>query len=215
MPVDRARRILDALSTTTVHSHSRWPAEIPDVGRDDLPALFRMLGFREGAEIGVAAGAYSEQIVRGCPGLRLWCVDRWTAYADDPQRVSQAEMHARYDRAFDRLRGFNVRFLTTSSRSAATSFQDRALDFVYIDADHRLAAVVADLTAWVPKVRPGGIIAGHDFCRRTNPAYGVHVVEAVTAYTTAYNIKPWFVLGRKAIVSGEVRDRPRSFLWIR
>lgn len=34
---------------------------------------------------------------------------------------------------------------------------------MYVDARHDRKGVLADLEAWWPKVRPGGILAGHDF----------------------------------------------------
>lgn len=50
------------------------------------------------------------------------------------------------------------------SVEAAKAYADATLDAVFIDADHAYASVRADIDAWLPKVRPGGIIAGHDFC---------------------------------------------------
>jgi cephalosporin hydroxylase len=41
-------------------------------------------------------------------------------------------------------------------------FKDASLDFVYLDGDHQTDAVVADIDAWKPKIRKGGILAGHD-----------------------------------------------------
>ena len=46
---------------------------------------------------------------------------------------------------------------------AATLFANASLDFVFIDADHSQASVQADIHAWRPKLRPGGILAGHDW----------------------------------------------------
>jgi hypothetical protein len=62
------------------------------------------------------------------------------------------------------------------SLDAATRYPDASLDYVYIDADHYYEAVCRDIDAWIPKVKPGGIIAGHDFCEY--PGYGV--MRAVT-----------------------------------
>ena len=49
------------------------------------------------------------------------------------------------------------------------------LDFVFIDADHRYEAVLADIAAWRPHVRPGGWLMGHDYNREAHPG----VVQAV------------------------------------
>ena len=45
----------------------------------------------------------------------------------------------------------------------AKEFEDKSVDFVFIDADHRYESVKKDIVAWIPKIRPGGIIAGHDY----------------------------------------------------
>lgn len=49
-----------------------------------------------------------------------------------------------------------------SSPAAAGLYADESLDFVFIDGDHRMEHVLADLQAWWPKLIPGGIMAGHD-----------------------------------------------------
>jgi hypothetical protein len=49
------------------------------------------------------------------------------------------------------------------SAEAATMFENGSLDFVYLDADHCFESVWQDLSVWYPKVRIGGILAGHDF----------------------------------------------------
>lgn len=40
---------------------------------------------------------------------------------------------------------------------------DASLDFVYIDAQHHYEAVREDLALWYPKLRVGGLFAGHDY----------------------------------------------------
>ena len=68
----------------------------------------------------------------------------------------------------------------------ATFFPDRSLDLVFIDGDHSRDAVAADLAAWLPKVRPGGTLAGHDYSPEGRGAmpYGCHpgVVRAVDEF---------------------------------
>jgi len=57
----------------------------------------------------------------------------------------------------------DVFFHRTSTVLAAKAFQDASLDVVYIDGDHKWWSVLQDLTAWWPKVSPGGALIGHDF----------------------------------------------------
>ena len=49
------------------------------------------------------------------------------------------------------------------SVDAAKLYEDSSLDLVFIDAGHSFDNVVADIEAWLPKVRPYGFIAGHDY----------------------------------------------------
>ena len=50
-----------------------------------------------------------------------------------------------------------------TSLEAAPLIPDHSLDFAYVDARHDYASVLEDLEAWFPKVKPGGILAGHDY----------------------------------------------------
>jgi predicted O-methyltransferase YrrM len=49
------------------------------------------------------------------------------------------------------------------SAKSADNFKDGSLKFVFIDAEHTYEAVKRDITAWLPKVKPGGILSGHDY----------------------------------------------------
>ncbi len=60
--------------------------------------------------------------------------------------------------------GVRDRIVDIKERSdlAAARFDDASVDFVFIDADHAYDAVKKDIDAWLPKVRNGGIVSGHD-----------------------------------------------------
>lgn len=49
------------------------------------------------------------------------------------------------------------------SVKAAARFANSSVDFVWIDADHSYDGVRKDIFAWLPKIKPGGLIAGHDY----------------------------------------------------
>lgn len=53
--------------------------------------------------------------------------------------------------------------IRAESSEAAANFADGSVDFVFIDANHTAEFVRRDVLAWLPKVKPGGIIAGHDY----------------------------------------------------
>ena len=56
------------------------------------------------------------------------------------------------------------------------------MDFVYIDAGHDYSSVSKDLRVAGKKVKPGGIIAGHDYIRWGRFGYKCGVVEAVNEF---------------------------------
>jgi hypothetical protein len=197
--------------------HARQPVELPDVDRDDLASLFFELGYETGVELGVETGKYSEVLLKRNPNLRLFCVDAWKAYQGYRDHVTQSKVDGLLATAKDRLAPFEgrVKFIRKFSVEASRDFRDTSLDFVYIDANHGLPWVMDDICAWEKKVRKGGIVAGHDYCRRGPGPYQCHVVQAVNAYTDAFFISPWFVVGRKDVKEGEKRDRPRSWFWVK
>jgi len=62
-----------------------------------------------------------------------------------------------------------INIVQSDSAKAAKWHQDESIDFVFIDADHSGKAVTRDINAWLPKIKYGGVIAGHDY---GNPQYG-------------------------------------------
>ena len=56
-----------------------------------------------------------------------------------------------------------AKVLRLTSVEASRLFSPGSLDFVYIDADHKYSSVVEDIDHWLPKVRVGGMIGGHDY----------------------------------------------------
>lgn len=192
------------------------PIEIPNTDRVTLAELFHELGFSIGAEIGVEQGVYSEVLCQKNPGLQLYCVDAWQAYKGYRDHVSQEKLDGFFEATQARLAKYDCHFIRQFSMDAVMHFPPNTLDFVYIDANHTFRHFTDDIDAWQKVVRPGGILAGHDYCKRKDSSgYQVHVVEVVQAYTQAYHISPWFVLGSKDIKDGQFRDRPRSWMWVK
>lgn len=162
-----------------------------------MAEVFNEVGYKHGAEIGVRHGVYSLVLCEKIPGLKLLCVDPWAPYRGN----TTERMEATYQGAKVRLAAYDATLIRKTSMEAVKDIPDRSLDFVYIDAMHEFDPVMMDILHWAPKVRPGGIIAGHDYCWY----YQGGVVQAVDAYVRAHNILTWYVTQL---------DKEPSWLWV-
>ena len=68
-----------------------------------------------------------------------------------------------------------VNLIKAHSLEAVSNYEDNSLAFVFIDGSHEYADIKADLLAWLPKVKSGGVLAGHDY----GSTYHVGVYKAV------------------------------------
>lgn len=195
-------------------SVSSRPTEIPDTGRATLADLFGDLGFRRGVEVGVEQGEYAEVLCRANPGGEYIGVDAWKAYRGYRDHVGQRKLDGFYRATQKRLEPYpNARLIREYSTRASRQFEDGSLDWVYLDGNHSFESVTADLVAWSPKLKVGGIMSGHDYVRYRLPNL-IHVVQAINGWTDAYEIRPWFILGQNAKIPGEIRDVSRSWFWV-
>jgi hypothetical protein len=151
--------------------------------RDELPHLLNRRGLLgRGVEVGVKAGAFSERLLDAWRGRELISVDPWRAAAPGERyvnldNVGQAAHDAFHAEAVARLERFGGRssIWRMTGREAAARIAPRSLDFVYLDARHDRDSVRDDLADWSGRVRPGGILAGHDYVDGTfaNGEFGV------------------------------------------
>ncbi len=154
------------------------------VGRAKLLAsLVSEHDWHFGAELGVLDGRTFLHLLESCPRLTMVGVDIWQVCLEkDRERggrsYSSVDMEATYATLKAKVvpYGARAKLLRMKTVYAASLYGDKAFDFVFIDADHTYEGVRADIDAWLPKVRPGGWLMGHDF----NPNDFPGVVQAVT-----------------------------------
>lgn len=127
-----------------------------------------------GAEVGAFKGATSALLLKRFPGLFLDMVDSWTTFEPEhpyrksgdsvARRTSEQQLEAKaVAEAVTEFACDRRTIVHADSQAAADSVKDGNLQFVFVDADHTYEGVRADIKAWWPKVRPGGILCGHDY----------------------------------------------------
>ncbi len=70
-----------------------------------------------------------------------------------------------------------VTTIVAPTTDAAMLVPDESLDAVFIDADHRYSPVRQDIIDWYPKVKPGGLVFGHDFEKHLNECDAARALE--------------------------------------
>jgi len=126
-----------------------------------LTAMIQTHGFRIGAEIGTGKGATAVHLLRNNPGLHLVEI----AYYTSSERKQGDYTALGKELWWNRVRRYRHRMtvLPYPSRMAAGKIKDESLDFIFIDADHSYKECLWDILNWMPKVRKGGLVSGHDF----------------------------------------------------
>lgn len=207
------------------------PIELPFERNTGLTSLFSDLGFKVGAEIGTSKGRYAKWLFAKIKGLKLYCIDPWEVYDDYVElhdKAGQPMFDGFFEETKQRLAGKNVEFIRKFSMDAVNDFADNSLDFVFIDGNHTFEYAIVDIAAWSKKVRPEGIISGHDYWNsiENNSLYKIGLVpkeptnpiermklcqvkDAVDAWTKTNRIKPWF------ITQSVLTDRFPSWLWVK
>lgn len=115
----------------------------------------------------VEIGAYSGEgtIVLAKYFKEVLAVDPWlNGYDINDVASSQCPMKFVFAKFLENTKELgNVNYNQNKSLDALEAVEDGSLDLVYVDGDHRYEAVLADLKGWLPKLRAGGVMAGHDW----------------------------------------------------
>ena len=145
-------------------------------------------------EVGVWRGDYSRSIITKLLPTTFYGIDPYElyeGYTDKPSEIDfkdQTNLDLLYDNVITTFEGFNNDYGPTKSIlirdlgvNYASQFADNSVDFVYLDGDHKYQPVKSEIEAWYPKVKIGGILAGHDFTERSHiEEFGV--IPAVTEF---------------------------------
>lgn len=161
---------------------------------ENIKSQFPFGGPVIGVEVGVNRGDTSKILLELNPELFLYMVDRWTAPVEgDPHLKSGSVFATMSQQEYERRRtaSYNVASLFPgraeikdgNSLDMAKTFEKASVDFVFIDADHSYEGCLADIKAWLPKIKAGGFICGHDYGSATFPGVKKAVDECFDRIT--------------------------------
>ncbi len=135
-----------------------------------------------GVELGVYEGGTSAALLKALPDLHLIMIDPWREWAPDSSYHRDPKMGKKDNKqwavhraeaisAVDPYRERTQIIQATGDeachmfgrREWLGSYRPDLLDFVFIDANHRYDEAKKDIQDWLPKIKPGGLLCGHDY----------------------------------------------------
>jgi len=143
----------------------RWDVLI-DLIKDKNPKV--------GAEIGVLSGNVTVEVLKKIPTIKTYyAIDPWEWYPTYEDTLSE---HGKkrwnkdmLDRNFIKFKkntkqfGDRVKILKMFSNEAVKHIKDSSLDWIFIDGNHSYEYVKEDIELYLPKVKKGGLLGGHDY----------------------------------------------------
>lgn len=199
----------DASNTMSINVSSsslHWEVDYSDIHssvdmtyrrRDELYLILNSLQLAGGlsVEVGVHRGLFAERIMstwtRGGKHIMVdpWISSYWepvqSAMGDgifENQQDLNVELNINYTETLLNIEPFGNRavVLHMLSKHAANIIADHTVSFIYIDAIHEYYDVMVDMRAWWRTLKPGGIMAGHDYNA---------ISEAVHEFTRKMRVK--------------------------
>ena len=94
------------------------------------------------------------------------CIDTFEGTKDDGHFndpiVAKGKLYEHFMNNMKPVQGM-INPIKMTSLEASKLYEDNSIDFLFIDASHDYKNVLADIKAWYPKVKTGGIISGDDY----------------------------------------------------
>lgn len=125
---------------------------------------------------------------------RIFCVDPWENGYDENDGASSQHPMSVVEKQFDELRKQynNITKLKMTGDTFVEVVPDGFFDLVYIDGLHTYEGEKNDIQKWLPKIKKGGFIAGHDYGSKHFPGVKKAVDELLNVDVT-FRDSSWLV----------------------
>jgi FkbM family methyltransferase len=141
------------------------------------------------AEVGSYIGRSTELFALNCE--KIYSIDPYASYSE----IIDEHMNSAESKFLEMAKNYdNITKIKKTSLQAANDFEDKSLDLVYIDGAHDYQNVKNDILAWLPKVKVGGFICGHDYDyheikKAINEIYPEEIPSVYSDFSWAIQIK--------------------------
>ena len=144
---------------------SEFSLSVPDERSELLRYAVSVIGTGSKCiELGVQWGEHAKLIFDELRPSSLYLLDSWQSGVEHGTTENDEYYEELFNRTKETFSNYNnVKLIRDRTDVAHLKFYDKYFDFIYVDADHEYSAIKKDLNNWMPKLKRGGIIAGHDF----------------------------------------------------
>jgi hypothetical protein len=120
---------------------------------------------------GQSAAYMAVEIANSEKQIQFDCIDKWkwcwsgiekADEDDDSKKIKGDAIYSNFLLNIFPVRDY-INPIKEWSADAAPLYEDKSVDFVFIDARHTYDMVTLDIQSWLPKVKDGGVLAGHDY----------------------------------------------------
>lgn len=171
--------------------------------RDQFGLYLNKLGLHgTGVEVGTHRGEFAHKILSSWKEGKLYCVDPWKNLPEYKEQAKYLWDSVDRQHDFTHFRELVSPFgnrclgLPMCSKEAADNwFDDGELDFVYLDGNHEEPFVTEDINLWWPKIKSGGLLAGHDVVcvNEVNHGWSRFIQPAVFKFAEAQGLDVYFI----------------------
>jgi hypothetical protein len=156
--------------------------------RTQFPELLEHLRLKgDAVEVGCAECRNAKVLISHPAITKLYMIDAWRQLDQSGDGGYEESWHSNnWKECHERVEPWKEKavFLKGMSHTMIKEIPDDSLIFSYIDGDHSFGGCLSDLLNIYPKVKPGGVIALHDY---ENLSYGVN--KAVRKFLVENNYR--------------------------
>ena len=122
-----------------------------------------------GSWVGRSSTYVASLIKESGKNIKFYCIDTWEGSEEHQDIIKSLKEQGKtlFDEFQTNILSCGVKDyiipIKLESIEAAKQFEDESIDFIHIDAAHDYENVLADIRAWYPKIKPGGLITGDDY----------------------------------------------------